>query len=261
MELVKILEYVYKLLVNHNKPAEKTKTLSSLIIQQKDMKKNCPVGFIQKVCAYPLYVFYWSKYGLAVYHERAPNNVLFWDATDSICHRSEEGKHMLYYELAIRHPVKSKMGIPVTLMITSDQSLPVICDWIKSFRHAEKKMSCFTKEMTPKLIIIDQAMVFILAALHECNGENMGMFLDRALATVNRGSSVYDSAKILVHLCASHFMNTCKKYIEKKIEKKNKNKFLYMIGLLMNCTTLSDAEQLLAGIFVIFMSPCINDHS
>ena len=111
--------------------------LSSLIALREDMKKDCENGFIQKISAKPLYVCYWSKNGILMYHERASSNALFWDATGSVIRRTEDGKQMLYYELAIRHPVKGKMGIPVTSMVSSDQSLPIISDWIKSFRHAD----------------------------------------------------------------------------------------------------------------------------
>ena len=232
--------------------------LSSLLSQQHDMKKDCPTGFIQKICAKPLYVIYWSKGGLALYHERAASNALFWDATGSVCRRSDDGKQMLYYELAIRHPVKGKMGIPVTAMVSSDQSLPIISDWLKSFRHGEKKQFGYNKVVTPKLIISDQAMVFILAALQEFNGEDMNSFLSRAWDIINE-KSPYDPSKTLVHLCASHFMNTCKKYIEKKVGKKNKAAYLYMIGLLMNCRSIHDAGEILLDIFVILQSPTLNN--
>ena len=232
--------------------------LSSLLSQQHDMKKDCPTGFIQKICAKPLYVIYWSKGGLALYHERAASNALFWDATGSVCRRSDDGKQMLYYELAIRHPVKGKMGIPVTAMVSSDQSLPIISDWLKSFRHGEKKQFGYNKVVTPKLIISDQAMVFILAALQEFNGEDMNSFLSRAWDIINE-KSPYDPSKTLVHLCASYFMNTCKKYIEKKVGKKNKAAYLYMIGLLMNCRSIHDAGEILLDIFVILQSPTLNN--
>ena len=81
-------------------------TLSNLITQQKYMKKNCPVGFIQNLCAKPVYVFHWSKCSLVLYHERAAGNALFWDATGSACRRTEDDKQMLYYEPAIQLKVK-----------------------------------------------------------------------------------------------------------------------------------------------------------
>ena len=43
--------------------------LQSLLYQQEDMeKKSCSLGFIKKVFAFPLYIFYWSKPGLTIYY-------------------------------------------------------------------------------------------------------------------------------------------------------------------------------------------------
>ena len=58
-------------------------------------------------------------------------------------------------------------------------------------------------------------MVFIMAALQVSNGENVNDFLNRAWKMVNKENQ-YNSSKTLVHLYASHFMNTCNKCIEKK---------------------------------------------
>lgn len=70
----------------------------------------------------------------------AQKDVLFWDATGSVVRKGDDGKRFLYYELALRHPVKGKMGIPVSSMVTDDQSLPTIQNWIARFRHDEKKL-------------------------------------------------------------------------------------------------------------------------
>ena len=236
-------------------------TLQSLLYQQEDMKKNGAIGFIQKICAKPLYLYYWSEAGLILYHEKASTNTLFWDATGSVCRRTDDGKQMLYYELALKHPVKGKMGIPITSMLSSDQSLPTICDWIRNFRHGEKKLFGFSKVTIPKMIISDQSMVFILAALQEFNNEDMGGFLARCWKIANGTASADESKKTLVHLCASHFMNSCKKFILKKIGKKNKVSYMYMIGLLMNCKTMKDAQELLQDIYTALLSPTINDLS
>ena len=96
-------------------------------------------GFIQKICASPCYILYWSKFGIELYNERAKKDALYWDATGSVVRKQEDGKQFLYYELAIRNPIKGKMGIPLTAMLTSDQSLSTVLDWIRCFRQAEKQ--------------------------------------------------------------------------------------------------------------------------
>ena len=86
----------------------------------------------------------------------------------------------LYYELALRHPVKGKMGIPVSAMLTDDQSLPSVQDWIARFRHDEKKLFGHSNICQPKLIISYESWVFIIAALKEFNTESLKDFLQRA---------------------------------------------------------------------------------
>ena len=71
-------------------------------------------------------------------------------------------------------------------------------------------------------------MVFILAALQEFNGIDMRMFIERSWKKLNDAVSASDLDKTLVHLCVSHFMNTCKKYVEKKTGKKEQKRiFIY----------------------------------
>lgn len=93
------------------------------------------LGLKQKISAKPCYIFFWSEEGLTYYHKLAPESVLFWEP------QVENRKQYLYYELALKHPVRGKMGIPVAAMMTGDQSLPCVQDWITRFRHAEKKYS------------------------------------------------------------------------------------------------------------------------
>lgn len=60
------------------------------------------------------------------------------------------------------------------------------------------------------MILSDQAMVFILPALKEFNGQTMESFLKRAWNIVQGKTIFTDTQKTIVHLCASHFMNSVK---------------------------------------------------
>lgn len=90
--------------------------------------------------------------------------MLFWEP------QVESVKQYLSYELALKHPVRGKMGIPVAAMVTEVQSLPCVQDWITRFRHAEKKMfghgTCH-KTVYDYPCISDESWVFILAVLKE----------------------------------------------------------------------------------------------
>ena len=236
---------------------------NSLQELKEEMNKKVEGGFIQKICASPSYILYWSKYGLDLYNERAKLDALYWDATGSVVRRQEDGKQFLYYELAIRNPVKGKMGIPLTAMLTTDQTLATILDWIRCFRQAEKQKFGHNNIKIvnfPKLIISDQAMVFILAALKEFNGETLDNFLCRAWSIILGKADSAECSKTLVHLCASHFMHSAKLHLKKKDIGGHKLKmFLYIIGLLMNCTNIQDAQELLYDTYVTLGSDNIND--
>lgn len=104
-------------------------------------------GFIQQLSIKHFTIQYWSEEGLRPYHSLAQKDVLFWDATGSVVRKGDDWKRFLYYERALRHPVKGKMGIPVSPIVTDDQSLPTIQNWIARFRHDEKKL--FGLEMFP----------------------------------------------------------------------------------------------------------------
>ena len=80
----------------------------------------------------------WSEEGLRLYQALAEKHTLFWDATGCVVRKGDDSMRFLYYELALRHPVKGKMGIPVSAMLTDDQSLPSVQDWIARFRHDER---------------------------------------------------------------------------------------------------------------------------
>jgi len=224
--------------------------LSSLIKMKFKMCEDKQT-FIQKISADPLYVLFWSEEGLKIYHKLGTKYPLFWDATGSVVRRNRDGKQMLYYEMAIKNPVNGEMGIPVTSMITADNSMPTVMDWMTQFRHAEKKSFGYNSCIQPMLIISDQSWVFILTALNVFNSESLAEFLIRMWDEEHTKKRSLTKTK--VHLCASHFMNKVKKFSLKHY-KRHASFGLYSISLLMNCTSLIKAGQLLKEIFICFFT-------
>ena len=118
--------------------------LKSLLKNMRDQKTE-GLGFIQKISAKPCYILFWSEEGLTYYHKLASKSVLFWDATGSVV-RKENGKQYLYYELALKHPVRGKMGIPVAAMVTEDQVSLVSRTGLQGLDTLRKK--CSVMEMS-----------------------------------------------------------------------------------------------------------------
>jgi hypothetical protein len=122
-------------------------------------------------------------------------------------------KKILYYEMAFNSPVKGKMGVPLTSMLSEDHSLPVILDWIRSFRHAEKLRFGHSRIVPfPKKNISDQSMVLIMATyglslgilylsiLREFNDESLQDFLKRWCKIVTGVADYEDFQKLKLHL-------------------------------------------------------------
>ena len=210
--------------------------------------------FIQKICADPMYILYWSEEGLAMYHKFGSKYPLFWDATGSVVRRSLSGKAMLYYEMAMKNPITGDMGIPLTAMLSADQSLPTVMDWLNQFLNAEKRKFGHNRCIQPKIIISDQSWVLILSALKIFNCETLLDFLTRLWDEFRCKRQC--GCKTVVYLCRSHFMNKVKRFCLKHY-RKNLKFGLYVVSLLLNCKTLADASSVLNDIFVCLLSPYI----
>lgn len=208
-------------------------------------------GFIQKNSAKPCYILFWSEEGL----QFASKSALFWDATGSVVGR-ENDKQYLYYELAIQHPVRGKMGLPLTAMITEDQSLPCVQDWIARFRHAEKKLFGHNNSSRPQIIISDDSWVFIIAALKEFNTETLQEFLERTW-NFCFGKQV-EKTNCNKTIGKSHFMKKVRRFCMVHY-KRNTKLGMYMVSLLLNSKSIDEATEILHDIVVTLQSRTISE--
>ena len=126
--------------------------------------------------------------------------------------RTAQGKRYLYYELTCRHPVAGGPSIPITCLITTDQSLPLIQYWIDSFRQAEAQTFGHGNIAKPVQINSDRSMVFLLAAMRTFNQNNYKQYVDQCFRIVSGTATKSDIQLTVVHVhaCATHFMRDCK---------------------------------------------------
>ena len=230
----------------------------SVMKQMDTMKSDSKIGFIQKFCIRPNYVLYWSYEGLSLFHKFAAQNILYWDATGSMVKPCNGNKKFLYYELAMENPENGKMAIPLSGMISDDQSLKTLLDWMTSFRDAEKKHFGYKNLVQPKLIVSDQAWVFILCGLKIFNNENFNQYLERMWAAVNSESQSSTKKYTTIHLCSSHIMNKFSKFLRENCKSQFKSA-MYMLSLLLNCRSLREAEIVWHDICVALMIPNLNE--
>ena len=100
--------------------------LESLMLLENNMRKQ-DGGFIQNLVVSPFYyIIYWNEIGLRLYNDRAKDSVLYWNATGGMIRKTANNKRFSYYELAIANPVKGRMGISITSMVSERQSLTVV---------------------------------------------------------------------------------------------------------------------------------------
>ena len=99
--------------------------------QSKDLLKiiceNRMVVVFKQIVVSPFYyIIYWNEIGLRLYNDRAKDSVLYWNATGGMIRKTANNKIFSYYELAIANPVKGRMGISITSMVSERQSLTVV---------------------------------------------------------------------------------------------------------------------------------------
>ncbi|WAR21976.1 LOW QUALITY PROTEIN: hypothetical protein MAR_015950 [Mya arenaria] len=201
----------------------------------KNMRKQ-DGGFIQKIVVFPFYyIIYFNESGLRLYNDRAKDSILYWDATGGLIRKTENNKRFLYYELAIASPVKGRMGIPITSMISERQSLPVVLDWLREFRYGEKALFGYSRLIQyPRMIVSDQSMVFILAALTEFNSESIKTYLQRAFNIISGKATISDVNKTIIYYCKR---------------------------LLMKCGGLKELQELMFDSFIVLTSKFITERN
>ena len=105
------------------------------------------------------------------------------------------------YELVCLYPKKDQNIIPVTSLLSTLHSTPMIRFWISEFRKAQKTLFGPGNIAIPKRVNNDRSLVFIEAALSEFSNEMMDDFKSRACRTINGEASCCDMSKVNSHAC------------------------------------------------------------
>ena len=214
-----------------------------------DMNKKKQVavipGFIQDICLDPAFIHYWNKECIILWNKLCQTNVAFLDATGSIVRKTERGAKMLYYEMALAHPKKPNMSLPVAMMVTEKQSEPYVTHFLRQFRHSEKSLKGHSSVKQPMQINTDWSWVMINSVLEVFNHENLHQYLLRSWKLLNiEGKEEDFSGYTVLHVCLSHHM----KLVKHKCQTLSKSMMffgMYFMSLLTRCETLEEARSLL----------------
>ena len=131
---------------------------------------------------------------------------MHWDATGSIVDRiqlphNEMSTKFLLYTLLVRHPVQGNIGLPVFMLVTTDQSTSMVSHWLTSFQRAKGLNFGLNNLSTPKLMISDRSLVLLGAGTKEFCMETMTMYLERCYRIVNGTASHKDLELTIFHTC------------------------------------------------------------
>ncbi|KAK6171869.1 hypothetical protein SNE40_018293 [Patella caerulea] len=90
-------------------------TFNSLLSLKTKFKSGCPVGigFIQNIGFDPFFVYFWSENSIQLWNNIAKTGTVYFDATGNVCRKMSDGSTILYYEIALQHPLKGGTTIPI----------------------------------------------------------------------------------------------------------------------------------------------------
>lgn len=223
----------------------------------KEIERKKIHGFIQHISILPPYVMYWTEDGVRIWHDMAKDGIVYWDATGTVLRSRQDKWKYFYYELACSNPVIGQPVIPVSSMVSSIHSTPVVKFWLGEFRRSEKRIFGHANAAIPHQVTSDRSMVFIQSALTEFNSENLDSFRSRAHRIVTGKAKVGDLRGIFPHTCLSHVMASFKKLVSTHY-KSNFEFGMYLFSILLNANTMADVEEILHAVYYVLLSKYVN---
>ncbi|CAC5390125.1 unnamed protein product [Mytilus coruscus] len=197
-----------------------------------------------------------SENGVRIWHDLAKSGIVHWDATGSIVsHRDDQWKYY-YYELACSNPVPGQPVIPVSSMISSLHSTPLVRFWLSEFRRSEKKIYGHANISIPHQVNSDRSLVFIQAALSDFNNEDLNEYRSRSFRIINGCAKDGDLNGIFPHACLSHVMGSFKK-VALDHYKSNFEFGMYCFSVLSS-SLLTEVMERMHAIYYILLSKVVD---
>jgi len=206
--------------------------------------------FIQSITIEPIVLLFWTENGLRLWHELVCCNIAFLDATGSVVRKMPGCSRILYYELTIRNPIGGGSGVPIAAMLSSNQTVSVIGNFLQSFRDAEKRLYGFRNQVKPAVIKVDFAMALIMSLLRVFNQQDIAEYLKWCWHTMK----LSESHKTIIHVCLGHLMKRVKGHCI-KISKICKEIVMYTFSLIACASLLDDIAELFRDLCIVMCSP------
>ncbi|CAF1547831.1 unnamed protein product, partial [Didymodactylos carnosus] len=221
-------------------------------IQQKWLEKLSEAkyvgGAIQFCSTIPsLIVIVFTEASLRLYNAlvHQPGTVVSWDATGSIV-RNNNNDLRLYYELTLSVPNTAPHDrlIPISFLIPSDHSQPIIDFWLSKLKYGYKVIFLQKTFPVSKYMISDRSFVLIRASLHQFNEESYRDYFIRAFKIVNDDTSQINENKTIIISCTAHMMKHFRiKIVNKFLVKELHELGMWSLSLLLNTSHWNDMLQ------------------
>ena len=209
-------------------------------------------GLLHCIKIHPPCVMLWTEATTKVFHELGKHDIVYLDATGSIMQKTGEltDKQYYLYELVVRHPVRSKLCLPVASMMTCDHTAASITNFLYTFQQSEAKLYGYSSITQPPLLMIDGSPVLLKSVLCVFNLENVLNFHKRCYRIV-MGTALDGDLKLTnVHLCAAHFMKNAAAFCRAEA-KGFVREALFWIGLLIKAKDMEEIDNILRSIVII----------
>ncbi len=167
------------------------------------------------------------------------------DATGSVVSKiPEQKKRVLYYTLVLAGQGHGTQPLPISEMLSNDNTVPSVSFWLMQF---VQNLSKFTT-LTIRYLETDFSWALIQAVLLAFNKESILSYLDRCFDVCQGKDDGIESKNFtVIHLCSAHVL----KAVAQAICRQGHREFaIFVFARLQNSQTLDEAIR-------IFQALCI----
>lgn len=224
------------------------------LIQQKQdtdhPQKNLKHHYLQFLAMSPFTVHMYSSDQLCSLKQKMDKRKLYvyLDATGTVVSKPPNSGNVLYYALCMPMEGLSPTVLPVSEMITSDQTSVNIQNWLNCF--CRDYMSMFKQELKPIKVETDFSWAIIHAALASFTKVDIHDYLQKCYQVCQMSENCNLT---VIHICASHMIKIISDKVSKiKCPKRTKSIFMYGFALLQNSRNLAEIQMLLTVMCNVF---------
>ena len=235
---------------------EEVKLLQEVYCEIDDEEVTHP-GYIQYFACDPFKVHLYTQQQFDLYSSMK-KKVLYYDVTGSLIKRiPKQKKDVFYHAILMKNPIEGRRGIPLAEMLSNDNHSTEV-EHLFARLMDQLASSKPRAKIIPKRVEIDFSWPLLNGILAGVNREDVPRFLSRAYQmlsgeNLNTGTHCDYTHP---HICSAHMLNNVSQKLKKlHLKKKQKHTYLYLFGMLLDCTSLAEASSVFTHMCVILDSP------